>query len=1060
MRGGWDRAAPATAPEARATQASRPARVGVTASPPRPGAGLRIRGTVVDTHGAPVAGARVSASWPEPAQTLSEQPCPEGSHAPYEDPRDPRIQGRTLSDCMAWAADFVMGWVGAREGEAPVYAEATTGEDGAFVLEGLPEGPQALWAFSEDGAVMRPGIPAGTDGVELVLEPGTWAEGLVLGEGAPLAEALVTVLDAGHTRFFDATTGADGRFRVGPLPDLGSWYVFIAKEGWHPAFLDAGSKVKVTLHRPSQLSGRVLSGGVPAPGAEVRVAPGDALPGDDAHRLTADLEGRFSLELPSGAYTLSASLGGRYALARVAEGAASEVVLELGSAPHVEGTVSDDAGRPVAGATVEGTPDTHTGLYLKALTGADGRYHLGPVEPGDWSFAVTAPGYLDLNHSRERDRLLGPGMGRLDFTLVRAASVTGRITDSEGHPAAGLELSFRRAHRSDDPDDSMAQEGTQTDEDGRFVLDAEEPGDYRIEVDDTRYLGAVFSVHAPAQDVHLTLQSGASVSGTVVDARGLPLQDFWVELQDAEGEHELSLGRRAFTDTKGRFRLQGVKPGRYVVLASRETDGLTRRAWRVVELAVGATPEVELRMEPERTLSGIVVDTAGQPLAEAYVRVRPPQEDGPVWKREGRHAHHGPPLGTPTGPDGRFTLRGLTEATYDLSLFKDGYTLDHQRSSGGEFAREDLLRVVAGVAEVRMVLERDPHIVGRVVGPEGEPVARFNVNRLAMKDPKGAFAVPLYNLGPRDLVLEAEGLATRVLRVEPRPGGADLDVGVVRLSRGRTLRGQVVDAETSEPVRFAFLNLTTRTANADGHTVTLPSQVTDEHGAFALPNVDLEAFTLTVRADDYHPQAVTPGPEQEALTVRLDPGARVEVRVVDSQGRLVAARIDLHDDAGQEATAALAKKGQHVFQGLVPGPYTVRVDATGLGHRPVPDFLPHRVVVPASGRVSLTVQAQEGGATVTVRVPVDDSESMLLLPGSVPVPTRYAVLQGLRPRSLPVQQVARGATFHHVPAGRATLFLVREGLATFHREELDIPAGGEVSFQPHPVWRPFDSGPQ
>jgi protocatechuate 3,4-dioxygenase beta subunit len=955
LRGGGS-SGPSTPEQAtRATATPRTSRASITPPSQRPGAGLHLRGTVVDAQGAPVAGAHVSASWPEPGQTLSELPCPEGALEPYEDPRDPSTRGRTLPQCMSHVTALVMELVGAREGEAPVYAEATTGADGTFLLEALPEGPLALWALGEHGAVMRAGIPAGAEDVKLVLGEGLLTQGLVVGDGAPLAGATVTVLNALHTRYFDATTGADGRFRVGPLP-MGMYFVFVAKDGWFPELVlrNGEPEQEVTLHRSRRLSGRVRSGGAPVPGLEVRVASGADIPDDTARSITTDADGRFSLMLPEGPHTLSASREGRYALAHATAGAATpEVVLELGSALHVEGTVSDDAGRPVAGARVEASWLGESNANLHAVTGADGHYHLGPVEPGEWSFTVKASGYVDPDESEER--MLDAATGPVDFRLPRAAIVTGRVTDAEGRPLPDLAIALVRPTPPESPWDEP-QEDTWTDAEGRFVLDAKAPGDYRIDVSAESFIEESFPVRAPSTDVHLTLRTGASLEGTVVDAQGLPLEDFLVELQDPEGREELSLRTAGYTDKKGRFLLRGVEPGRYLLLASRATKALTRRAWGVVELRDGTRTRVVLRMEPERTLSGIVVDGAGRAVEGVYVRAWPPMKGAPVWKREGRNSRHGPPLGVETGPDGRFTLPGLTEAAYDLRLLKVGYTLDAAHSTG-EPAGEagTLLRVGAGTAEVRIVLTRYPHFIGRLVGPDGAPLRSFRVNGSPREAGDGAFAVAGEDAADEPLVFEADGLASLVREVRPLTGDADVDLGVVRMGRGRTLRGRVVDAETSKPLPGVVVMHATRSTGAAKRPVAISTAITRKDGTFELHNLTPEALTLIVNHLGYRQQQLTVGPEQEELALRLAPGPRVEVTIKDAQGRPLTAQVRFNRDDGDTESAS-AEKGRLVQLGLEPGPYTVELEESFFNNRLFPVFPPQRVVVPESGLLQVHFQ--------------------------------------------------------------------------------------------------------
>ncbi|QSQ21281.1 carboxypeptidase regulatory-like domain-containing protein [Pyxidicoccus parkwayensis] len=1036
----------------RTTVTARTSRASSTGNaPPRPSAGMRIRGTVVDTLGAPVAGARVSASLPEPGQTLSELPCPEGTRASYEDARDPSTQGRKLPSCILFATGLVQELVGAREGEVPVYAETTAGADGAFLLEALPEGPLTLWAFGERNAVLRAGIPAGSEGVELVLETGFAKEGRVIGEGSPIAGATVTVFSPSQSRFFDTTTGADGSFRVGPLP-MDNYFAFVAKDGWFPEVVQLlEEKQEVTLHRPGRLSGRVLSGGVPVPGIEVRVEPGELIPGDNARRVTTDGEGRFNLTLPEGRYTLITSRDGRYALSRLEVGTTTpEVVLELGSALHAAGTVSDDSGRPVAGAVVKAGSSKTYGLILRAVTGTDGRYRLGPVEPDFWSFIVEAPGYLDLGAEVHP---VGTDPRPVDFTLTRAASVTGRVSDAEGRPLPGIQLIFVRPGPADAPENTEPQESTWTDAEGRFVLDAQEPGDYRIDVLGAPYVDASFPVRAPARDVHLTLHAGASVEGTVVDAHGLLLGGFLVELQAPEAQAELERGRLAFTDERGHFLLQGVKPGRYVLVAGQERDDVTRRVWREVELHEGERLQVELRLEPERTLSGIVVDEAGQPLKYAFVRaLLPDDEDQPAWKREARYSHHGPPAGVATEPDGRFTLRGLTEATYDVSAFKPGY-----RSTEGR--NRDSQRIGAGTTEVRFVLRREPHITGRLVDPEGAPVRGFRVNGIPHEDPNGAFSLPAGQV-KETLVFEADGLATLVQRVQAHEGGADVDLGVLRMKRGRTLRGRVVDAETSEPIPHISFFLRARESLSNGQHVA----DTERDGTFELTHVDLEDSTLSAEHLYYLTQQLTPGPEQEELTVRMQPGPQVEVTVRDREGRPRTARVYFHADFHADSSwinpgMGVAYKGQLLHRGQKPGPHTVWLEPESDRERDFPVFLPQRVVVPATGRVQLHFEEQSGGATVTLRVPDGTGSNVMLLPGTAPAPSRLENVRSLTAQSLPARRTRATATFEHVPAGPATILYFHPGDSyRFHREELDVPPSGTLSRELTPVWQAFARG--
>ncbi|MFE8595522.1 carboxypeptidase-like regulatory domain-containing protein [Archangium violaceum] len=244
---------PASARPAHATRPGLSTGFLLPASTQRPSGGLRIRGIVLGESG-PLGGVRVTATRPEAGQTLSELSCAEVLQKP--------ARGK-LSDCVKESAGTVLEQTLARQGESFVYAETTTADDGGFTLDGLPEGLFALWAVDTRGAGMWREVLAGTEGLELKLGEGVMLEGGVVEEDKfPLAGVRVTAVHKTHTRFFDAETGADGRYRMGPLP-VAEYLLVYEKEGWLPALGEGRSTAPVRLHRPRRLTGRVLSGGAP-----------------------------------------------------------------------------------------------------------------------------------------------------------------------------------------------------------------------------------------------------------------------------------------------------------------------------------------------------------------------------------------------------------------------------------------------------------------------------------------------------------------------------------------------------------------------------------------------------------------------------------------------------------------------------------------------------------------------------------------------------------------------------------------------------------------------------
>ncbi len=1025
---------------------ARPGRLGAAPTPP-PSGGLRIQGVVFNDHG-PVSGVRVSASRPEVGQTLSELPCP-----PDVDPF-PSDEPKFLPDCVESATSLILELTGAREGEAPVYAEAVTAGDGTFVLEGLPPGSFTLWALGEQGAGSRAGVPAGVEGVELRLGDGLTLEGVVLGEGAPLPEARITVIHLGHTRFFDARPDADGRFRIGPLP-MSRYLLAVSADGWMPGLFTSVSLEEpgawLELVRPRRLTGRVLSGGAPVPDVEVLLEP-QFLPPGDARRVKTDAEGRFLFEpLSPQAYRLTVDEAGRSALAHLEleEGEPwPEVVLELGETFFVEGTVRDEAGHPVPGAQVGAIWLDRSQLDREETdpwgretrTGPDGRYRLGPVKPGLYVFFIAAEQYRrgeGSQHEVERDT------GPVDFTLERSSLVQGMVVDTDGQPLPHVELSLLRPGRPNPRHHNVVADD-RSDAEGRFVLAAPEAGPYLLDVQDESVLPGQLQVEAPSEGVRVVLRRGGSVSGSFTDHQGIPVPEGMVSLWDL-GEKGGAV-RAARVDQAGRFLLRGVAPGRYMVEALQLTASVERSTAVPVEVKDGEQVEVSLQLEVGRTLSGVVVDGSGQPVAGAFINASP--SSAPAWQRAGEDVAvvvQEMPTDVRTGPDGRFTLSHLGAQAYDVSVSKEGY-----RRPGGE-----AVRVGAGSSEVHIVLDRLGAIRGRLVGPTGAPITRFRVNGKLQTEPGGAFAVLFEKSGTEALAIYAPEVAPVLRSVQVRDS-IDVDLGEIRMGPGRTVRGRVLDAETSAPVVGAVIRFIDASLDSTNPTSYHWAAVhAADDGSFELSNLEARPHTLVVEHEDYWSRRLSLEERTEELTVRLETGAWVEVRVHDTQGQLMGALLDLERDGGGDR-GSYAPEGTDVLGGLEPGHYTVRARPLDSALHPV-FFRPKRVEVPASGRVSLTFDAEPGGATVRLTVKDPKVRSVWLRSGSAPPLVSSSDLEPVLSGSADADREGESDeqwVLNHIPPGPATLLLVEESIESrVHREELLIPAGGTLNREVRPVWQ-------
>lgn len=942
-------AASALHPVARATRVT---------TTPRPAGTARISGHVLGTSG-PAAGVRVSASRVEPGVTLSERPCP--SPTGQDDARAPLFK----SDACSFDSERMQGEaVEARDGEALVFAEATTDAEGHFILEGLPEGRVTLWALGDTGAASQGGVAVGSDDVALTLEQGVLFQGTVTDTDreTPIPDARVTLVSRWHTRFFDAVTDAEGRFTVGPLPP-GDYAAFAAAEGRSPWFQpkleSLADMTTVVLARSLLLSGQVLSThGAPVPGVLVHLE-GDTATAS-AQRTTTDGEGRFRFTAPAVLHQLTAESGGAFATLDVTP-PLEHVELRLQPGVFVEGTVRDDAGHTLPNVRVEAYREDGGPLGAEAttLTDAGGRYQLGPTRPGPHTFRLLAPHHLDVELHAQR---LQQGMAPLDFTLRRAQSVEGRVVDTSGAPLEGILLTLS-GDRLGDGDDIDAGGARRSDATGHFVLDVKRAGTGELSVEDPSFQRQTLPVRVPSRDIVVVLDRGASVSGAVTDARGLPLRGATVtlgaEAQEEDAPYEEP--RQVMTDEQGRFHLQGIAPGTYLLGAVVRGDLMDASVSQPLTLQAREHKDISMRLEAGRERAGIAVDGAGQPLAGVSITADLPDSASSEWS----NLDDDGPAGLRTGPDGRFTLRGLVAPRYALWAHLPGYTFRPRRSLGGEPDTEQgSLWVDSSEAPLQLVLERDGRLRGRVVEPGGQAVTSYKVTGVQSSTrstewPAGVFDIPFPAGGPAILTVEAPGFMP-LERAVNLTEGVDQDLGVLTLDPGWTLRLALHDAETGEVLNQleSFRATITEPKDSDvARAMARPQNVPLRDGVYTLSQLPPPPFTLSLQSRNTRPFKQEVTARVDTLTVALDRAATVRLQARDTNGAPLPALISLKELGRypmiryQDA----APGGTLVLRGVEPGEYLL--DARAADPDEGPRFSPQRVQIPPRGEVTFTVEA-------------------------------------------------------------------------------------------------------
>lgn len=740
-------------------------------------------------------------------------------------------------------------------------ARVRSGADGRFRIEGILPGEYGLTATVAGQVGAHRGglavLPGGQlSGIDLVLEGGgVLLGGTVSDAGGGIiagAEVRVTSQATGGsaTRTFLATADASGRYQI-TVPRQQHLVVADA-DGYAPdsRLVDttAAARADFALRPAARLAGKVIDRGDRAPvgGAQVLLHDPEVW-WRPTLEATTDARGAFELrDLHPGSFRISAHRGTLVSVPRPVEVAdadrASEVILEVQAGRSIAGRTLV-RGQPLAGARIRVRQST---LALpgsvRALSDGAGGYRIEGLLPGRYEVSAEAPGHApaarEVVLTREADR------GDADLELGAEAVLHGTVSRPDGTPAAGATVTASVGEVTAATGSLAGRQAVdRTDAGGRFRLRALAAGKVEVVATDPD-TGRVSWGPEPlaageTREIALTLVAGALVIGLVKYDDGEPAAGVTV-LAVAPATQAMAQVR---TDPQGRFELGPLAPGQTLIKASRK-EGLAGmldfkpegREQKVITLE-GTKPHKGIELvilRGGRTLSGLVVDPDGRPLAGATVSADPAGTEAGV--REAFGAMLGQ-KGLATGEDGRFELTNLE---------KGPYTVIARHSS---FPEGRLDKVPDGAREVRLQLPRAAVLAGVVVGEGGVPVTDFSIQAVESEagapgrrpggatsslarmmgggappvhDPGGAFEVGGLAAGTYDVVVTtADGMSGQVPGLTLAAGERKAGLRVA-LGRGLKLLGQIAsfpegDPLAGVPVLLFDHQMTMRTADARGH---------------------------------------------------------------------------------------------------------------------------------------------------------------------------------------------------------------------------------------------------
>ena len=386
---------------------------------------------------------------------------------------------------------------------------------------------------------------------------------------------------------------------------------------------------------------------------------------------------------------------------------------------HVTG-----AGVPLFGAEVTvASPTLREPLTVR--TDAKGYYELTDLRPGSYTVIAAASGYVSLRYGQTTPsslwrsvNLTGTVARGIDINLLPTASISGRVIDENGRPAAGalVKLLRERSSRGRATLEPVLSPQS-TDSDGYFRVGNLSAGRYSVlathrkrwsipkeqskfgygptwypSVTDAELAGRFdVSWGQSVEGIDITLQPARllRVTGHVSDSRGQPAANASiVVLQAQRSRAGASMEAFASTTTSvdGSYLLEDLPPGRYLVdVGIGGQDDRNQRA----SVALDAREDLanfEIRTSSPWRLSAKVVTATKAPLAAALARAALIAEPD---LREGVYSSRARSI--PIDPDGTVSAAGFFGPHYirPLSL-REGWALESIEIDGRDVTDEPL----------------------------------------------------------------------------------------------------------------------------------------------------------------------------------------------------------------------------------------------------------------------------------------------------------------------------------------------------------------------------------
>jgi uncharacterized GH25 family protein len=499
-----------------------------------------------------------------------------------------------------------------------------------------------------------------------------------------------------------------------------------------------------------------------------------------------------------------------------------DVKVELEKGGFLEAILTDvDNSKPLEGAGIS----LYSNRLGQSFSGSSNKDGIARIRllPGVYT-SITAykQDYSSIDQ-QDAITIVEGSIKRLEFQLNSMPALSGIVSDESGKPVKGAKLLILAGSSSEIESDSEGKYEISWDDMAlpAMVIQRDMPLLVCRYVEGN--LATAFTVDKATKTLDIKLKPGVTIIGKVIGSDGKSIEGAGIRIMLRQTMMASTFLRNVSikTDAEGNFEIKAVPADqRYQINVNANGYG-SKQIDTYANNAINNILDVEPLTLPiaNLTVSGQVVDTEGNPLANARI--------------ESRNFEGGQPesLLTQTDSQGKFILKGVCEGKVNVraNVTRTGKSLSAiVYTNGGAsdikiVAREGQAAVQYIRTETyeQIIQKSDKVIAGLVVDEKGSPVAGLNVVVCCKKtqrengkftwmfgdfsslsnttDKQGRFAIALEEDAEYNLLFSPDNYAATIVYDVPA-GKKDLKVV---LEQGGSISGQLVRMEKSKKVPIA-----------------------------------------------------------------------------------------------------------------------------------------------------------------------------------------------------------------------------------------------------------------